>query len=102
MFFFLFLDKTDVDNDNNNTTSLRLGKRKRSDEVEGDGPSGRSSPKRQRMVEQLGDIAKELSGYSLQNMSTEKLFQAHQHVNNLMESIMAALKTKCRSPSSDS
>ena len=97
----------------NNNLISRPGKRKRDDDAdqgaEFNDPSSVASPsriggpgnKRRRMVDQLGEFAKELSGDALQSMPTDKLFQAHQHVNDLMDSIMAALKTKCRSPSID-
>ena len=102
----IFTDQETNSTKSDATTSSKPGKRKHDevDDQETDQASSscQSSPKRKRLVDELGTLAKELSGETLQNMPADKLFQAHQHVNNLMDSIMAALKTKCRSPSLDS
>ena len=69
------------------------------------GPSPPQSPPRHApsdsLVGRLEALVADFRESKLDALPANELFQAHGHVNNLLESIMAALKMKCHSPSMD-
>ncbi|XP_071476292.1 uncharacterized protein [Diadema antillarum] len=53
------------------------------------------------LVGRLGELVTEFHEGALDSLPALELFQAHAHVNKLMDGIVGALKTKCHSPSMD-
>ncbi|XP_072179822.1 uncharacterized protein [Diadema setosum] len=53
------------------------------------------------LVGRLGELVTEFHEGALDSLPALELFQAHAHVNKLMDGIVGALKSKCHSPSMD-
>lgn len=74
-------------------------KRQELDTPEGSDDERPSKPKQAKLMDKLEDLLAEFSTEKLAELPSDRLFQAHQHVNSMMDSIMAALKVKVKSPS---
>ncbi|XP_022090787.1 telomere-associated protein RIF1-like [Acanthaster planci] len=80
----------------------KQGTKRKHDELEESSSGlaeGEQLPKQARIMDKLADLVGELATENLAELPSDRLFLAHQHVNNMMESIMAALKVKVKSPS---
>ncbi|XP_038045244.1 telomere-associated protein RIF1-like [Patiria miniata] len=79
----------------------KQGTKRKHDEVESGSSNEEESskPKQAKIVDKLEDLVGEFATEKLAELPSERLFLAHQHVNSMMESIMAALKVKVKSPS---